>query len=273
MSILTSNEILEALPKITSERQRFDLAAGMKQALEKACNRVFPSRVGQAVTVSQTTTLTVPRHGLRVTDQIRLASSDPSANWNGTFSVLSVPSLDTFTISLTPSVAFASAGEVTMRRVITEVQDTQGGNKIACTYRPVSLVVSVEVSDASNVFQTALDSSLVMLDEDVQGVSYSGFVELRNTTLPYRANKSWREGGRFPRGVRIKYVAGEPTVPADLFIACKRAVAEMVRREEQGGLTSESYDYYSYTMGSAEELSKHFGELSMLIRHYRLPVI
>lgn len=273
MSILTSGEILEALPKITSERQRFDLAAAMKAALEKACNRIFPSRISQATTSNGVTTITIPRHGLSVGNQVRLATGNTSSNWNGLFTVASVTGVDTFTIALTPSGSLASVGEVTCRKVITEVQDTQGGSSFACTNRPVSQVVSVEVSDSLNVLQAALDSSLVMLEEDTDGVSLTGIVWLKGVTLPTRAGKNWREGGRFPRGLRVKYVAGEPFVPADLLAAAKRAVAEMVKREEQGGLTSESYDYYSYTMGTADELSKHFGELAMLIRSYRLPVI
>lgn len=273
MSILTSNELVDLFPSITSERERFDLGAAVSAALERACNRVLAKRLSAATTSGGVTTITVPRHNLSVGDSVRLYTQDTASNWNGTFEVDAVPSIDTFAISLSPDVSLSVAGEVTMRPVRTEVQDTEGGRSFVCNVRPVAEIVSVEVADYDHVFGAALDAENVLLSTETGGVSLSGEVVLRYQVLPVDANGTWRTGNRFPRGLRVKYVSGEPLVPQDILHTVRKAIKQMVSISGRGGKVSESYEDYSYTLGSVEQLSKYFGELHSLIRHYRLPVI
>lgn len=273
MSILTSNELVDLFPAITSERERFDLGAAVSAALERACNRVLAKRLSAASTADGVTTITVPRHNLSVGDSVRLYTQDTALNWNDTFDVASVLSVDTFTIALTPTVSLGVVGEVTMRPVRTEIQDTEGGRSFVCTVRPVAEIVSVEVADYDHVFGAALDAENILLSTETGGVSLGGEVVLRYQSLPVNAGGNWRSGKRFPRGLRVKYVAGEPLVPQDILHTVRKAIKQMVTINARNGKVSESYEDYSYTLGNVEQLSKYFGELHSLIRHYRLPVI
>ena len=272
MSILTSTELIHLLPKVTSDRERFDLGAGMSRALERACNRAFAKRVSAASTDTGVTTVTIPRHGFAVDDELRFYSPNTASNWNGTFTITAVVGVDDFTITLTPDSAISAAGELTVRPIREMILPTNGGHSFFVDPRPVAEVVSVELSTLDHTWADPLESVNVFLADIVRGLSFTGEVFVKDKTLPRRAG-TYRYGGEFPRGVRCKFISGEPIVPQDVVHAAKVAVKNLVKRSEGNAKQSESYDYYSYTTMDSSQLSKLFGELEALIRSYRLPVV
>lgn len=270
VSLLTSAELVSLLPGMTSERERFDLAAGMSAALERATNRVFAKRVSLAVTEEDFTEITIPRHGWAAGDRIRLFALDPESDWDGIFQIASVTGPDRFKISLTPETPLSASGEVTARRVQRAEVSTSGGSRLFLHPRPVAEVVSVQLMNHLGGYEDPLESNLVVLADTTQGVSLSGEVVLRGIRLPENRSGSYRDGRSVAGGALVEFVAGEPIVPADLIHAAKQAIQEVPKRQKRGGKSSERYDYYSYSMMSAAELSEYFGELHSIIRSLRL---
>jgi len=295
MSLLTLTELWSEVPDANSDRELFDLAAGLSQSIARLCNRAIAMRASEAASVDGVATIKVPRHSLSVGQSVSLYSVSDPENWSGVFEVTSVGCIDTFTVTLVDheeppeeTITLEHQGELTVRPVIDAVLPTNGGSSIFLDPRPVAEVLSVELGQSDGTFADPLELEDFGLSEVKQGVSFTGELTLFSGSFPCRsstprsrgflsgglpAGGSFRNGYAMPRGARIRYVSGEPLVPSDLIYACRKLVSAIRKRAKRGDMKSMSYDYFSYTRMSGDELAGLVGEAESIIQSHRLAVM
>lgn len=274
MSILTVEEIHAACPNARSERELFDFAAGITAAFERACNRAIAKRVSNATAQNGTATATIPRHGWRVGQQIVVTAINADAHWEGITEVTSVSGWDVITFQIDSEAESETATEITIRPVRSSVFQTRGTQSLFLDPRPLADVVSVELGKGDGTYETALDASTYALGDLVDGVSLTGELVLYGRRFPERRG-TYRQGGYINAGARVAYVSGEPIPPSDLIYGARKAIKTQWERKDKknADLQSESYDYYSYSRMSTEQLAAMFGELESIIRSHKIAVI
>jgi len=274
MSILTVDEIHAVCRDPQSERELFDFAAGISAALEKACNRVFARRASNATAANGTASATIPRHGFRVGQSIKVAAINAASHWDGITTVASVTGYDALTFEIDSELASETATEISIRAVRSNVFQTQGGSILMLHPRPVADITSVEIGKGDGTYDAALATSAYALGDQLDGVSYSGELVLYSDLFPKRLG-DYAGGSLRTAGARVGYVCGEPIVPPDLVYGAQRAMKSVweKRLKKNTDLQSESYDYYSYSRMGTEQLREMFGEFESIIRSHRLALM
>lgn len=129
----------------------------------------------------------------------------------------------------------------------TEFYDGDGYRDIGLRQRPVTAITSVWIDpegyygDGSGSFTTS--------DLQVAGEDYA--LVRNNLTLSKTGLLRW---GRWPRGtgnIKVTYVGGYTTVPADIQLAVHQVAAWIRKTAEHGGssLASENLGDYGYALG------------------------
>lgn len=274
MSILTVDEMWAACPGAKSERELFDFASGVCVALERATNRVIARRAINATAASGVATVTVPRHGWRTGQSVRVVALNAAEHWDGVFVITGTPDVDSLTFAIESEEVSESAIELSLRPVRTATLQTRGGSSLFLDPRPLAEVLTIELGVGDGTFDDPLLATDHGLGDVTGGVSLSGELVLYSRNFPER--KGDYRGGRYVNaGVRVTYVCGEDVAPPDLVYACGRAMATVWARsrKKNADFKSESYDYYSYSRMSRGELAELFGEVESIILSYRLAVI
>jgi len=74
--------------------------------------------------------------------------------------------------------------------------------------------------------------------------------------------------------IKVVYVAGWATVPADIQFAANKLVVSMVQAMDQGGrLESENIEDYSYRLAGSEDEGKFLDSVKGSLAHYKRIVI
>lgn len=274
MSILTVDEMWAACPEAKSERELYDFASGVCVALERATNRAIARRAVNATAASGVATVTVPRHGWRTGQSVRVVALNADAFWDGVFVIIGTPDVDTLTFAITGVASPDAAIELSLRPVRVATLQTRGGSSLFLDPRPLGEVLSVELGAGDGTFSDPLLATQHGLGDVIGGVSLTGELVLYSQTFPERVG-DYRGGRYVNAGVRVAYVSGEEVAPPDLVYACGRAMATVWSRsrKKNADFKSESYDYYSYSRMSRGELAELFGEVESIIFSYRLAVI
>jgi hypothetical protein len=267
MALATLGEVRAAVGSTPSDSVLMDRLAGVSAGIERYCNRAFPKRVS-AVAVSGTDlSLTIPRHGFMAGDFVVLKSSTGNEDIDGTHEITSVASEHVFTIDTTVTEDEIEGIEITARKRREAIRPTRGGRSMFLDPLPVSEVISLSLSDGAQGW-TLLEATAYDLAEKTDGLSTSGEVMLYSKAFP-----SYRDGGVYPAGMKAVFVSGAAWVQPDIVQACIAVCKTIDKRQRSAGLSSESYDYYSYTRMTSTELKQLFGEVESTLTHYRITAV
>ncbi|MEM1225912.1 MAG: hypothetical protein AAGJ40_09445 [Planctomycetota bacterium] len=245
------------------------VAAGLSDALSRACNRVFARYVESITADGTTTVVTSFRHGLSAGDRVSIATEGGSSPLDGSVQTVAATNLtlDTFEIASAMTSAEATAiGSATMRPVVDEVHRTRCVDSIFVQCRPLAEVVSLETHDGSQSYTTVAATDYSVVGPFKDGVSLSGEVALLEDQFPDGSlNGRWD-----PIGAKISYVAGEPTIPSGVEYLMTNMLNGLYGRLTASGFQSENIDYYSYSRLSTAEIGTLFGEADQIIKSYRI---
>lgn len=193
---------------------------------------------------------------------------------------------DTKLLQLIPQ-AIAIAEAETRRKytqaTYTELHGGNGTSRLQLLNPPVASITSIHV-DADRTFGA---STLLTADTDYVFDSDNGVVYRIGSWWPsvLRHTRGQVSGGYLQYGsrslvateapafqnIQVIYVGGNSTCPEDVKFGIISIVALIRIQQDRGGpLTSESLDYYSYTLAGHEESSRHLASArSALARHWR----
>jgi len=172
----------------------------------------------------------------------------------------------------------------------TEYYSGSGNQVIVLNQTPVQSITSVS-EDSDGYFGDGTDAfpaaSLL-----VEGTDYvlrkddATATEVSKSGILYRIGKAWPRPYSRLRGqlasapglglgnIKVVYVAGWATVPADIQFAANKLVTSMLQsRSLQGPLESESIEDYSYTIAGAEDQSKMLDSVKGSLSRYKRIVI
>jgi hypothetical protein len=267
MALATLGEVRAAVGSTQSDSVLMDRLAGVSAAIERYCNRAFPKRVSAVAVASGVLSLTIPRHGFMAGDVVVVKSSTANSSLDGTKTIASVVSEHVFTITTTLTEDEIEGLEITVRKRRESIRPTRGGRSMFLDPLPVSEVVSLSLSDGAQGW-TLLETTEYDLAEKTDGLSTSGEVILYTKAFP-----SYRDGRIYPSGMKAVFVSGAAWVQPDIVQACLAVCKTIDKRQRSAGLSSESYDYYSYTRMTSTELKQLFGEVESTLTHYRITAV
>ena len=172
----------------------------------------------------------------------------------------------------------------------TEYYSGSGDQIIVLNQTPVQSIPSVNedsggyYGDGTDVFPA---SSLL-----VEGTDYvlrkddATNTEVSKSGILYRIGKAWPRPYSRLRGqlasapglglgnIKVVYVAGWATVPADITFAANKLVTSMLAsRKLQGRVESESIEDYSYTLAGADDEAKMLDSVKGSLARYKKVVI
>jgi len=172
----------------------------------------------------------------------------------------------------------------------TEYYSGAGNQSLVLNQTPVQSITSVN-EDRDGYYGDGTDafpaSSLL-----VEGTDYvlrkddATATELSKSGILYRIGKAWPRPYSRLRGqlasapglglgnIKVVYVAGWTTVPADIQFAANKLVTSMLQsRGLQGPLESESIEDYSYTIAGAEDQASMLDSVKSSLARYKRIVI
>lgn len=232
-------------------------------------SRAIRSYLGQylggqisSVTAASPGVLTSPGHALNTGDMIVIALSTTTPSLDGPQTVTRIDE-NRFHLGVNVSDA-GLEGTGTFARSYTEYLEGSGGRTVAVRERPVREITdlwldeSAAYGEASGAFAAATKLTAGI---DYNLVRDGSFAEPGKSGLIVRLGRSWsrphehRDGllsaqpARANGNIKVTYVAGYVSIPADLALAVHQLVAQ-IRRASSLGMApqSESYDYYRYTL-------------------------
>ncbi|MFO0919441.1 MAG: phage head-tail connector protein [Planctomycetaceae bacterium] len=170
-----------------------------------------------------------------------------------------------------------------------EFYSGDGTNIIRLRQSPVQSITSLYLDNAGffgkapNSFAAASQLSEgadFVLDRDNNSAT-----EKSTSGILWRINGAWDRPSSRVNGtlstipgnamgnVKVTYVAGYATVPADIQAACIQAVAQFREMQVVGLSQSENYEDYSYTLADPSVQEKVMGSMKSLLKPYRKFVI
>lgn len=267
--LIRLSEARTALGGFLGDEKIVAITSGIGDSLHVTCNRMFPKQVESVAGSGSTATLTVYRHGLQAGSKVSLASPTGDTTLDiATATVLATGlTADAFQVTLPTGTVTASANpNLTMRKVLTQINQTRGETSTFVPYRPLASVVSMSRPDGSGGWTAYPAASYVIAGGTNDGLSLSGEIALVGERLA-----SGLYGERWhPAGVRIEYVAGEPVLPERARYFMTNAISAVYGRLTASGMQSENIDYYSYSRLSSSEVGQLFGESDQIIRQLRI---
>lgn len=231
----------------------------------------------QAATAANPTVITCAGHGLETGDSITIAHSNTTPTIDGARTVTRLTD-DTFTVPVTVTVA-GTAG--TFARSYTEYYDGTGQREFQLAQRPVLSITSL-YEDPSAARGQATDafaaSTLLTAGTDYSFSGLTGWVTRLNGvwTRPTYRDAGMLVGypGSSNGSIKVTYVAGYVTIPADIVLACCQMVAECRRTAPAGAaLQSESFYGYSYSLQSGADAVEQLTSAKRLLAKYKPIVI
>lgn len=258
-------------------------SAAIRSYLHRYCGGLITGNSVAAASV-----VTAVGHGLKTGDVIVIYGSNSTVTIDGERIVTQIDD-DTFSVpvdtdeGVTP--AAGTAGYYV--RKYTEYYSGNGCRNLHLRETPVLSVSSVYLDptgyygQGANAFaaETLLVAGTdyaVRLEAD--GIGRSGVVE--------KIAGSWSgvymrsPGGLTARmskasgNIKTTYTAGYAPIPADLQEACNQYAAKVRAMGDRGGpLSSEQYDYYSYTLAQNHDKSDLFGSIRGMLAPYRPAIV
>lgn len=171
----------------------------------------------------------------------------------------------------------------------TEFYSGDGTNVIRLRQAPVQSITSLYLDNAgffgqpSGVFGTS--SQLIEGTDFVLNRDNNSATEKSTSGIVWRINGSWDRPSARVNGtlstipgnamgnIKVTYVGGYATVPADLQAACIQAVATFRSMQIVGMTQSESYEDYSYTLADPVTQEQVMGSVKSLLKPYKKFVI
>lgn len=269
MSLITLDELRNAVGKSPSDRVLMDRIAGVSAAIERYCNRAFAKRVsGVAVDTAGVLSLTIPRHGIEPGATIVVKTSTGVSALDGNRTALTTGRTEhVLTIASALTENDLEGVEITVRQRRELIRPTRGGRTLFLDPLPIAEVNAVSLADGSGGWE-ALESTGYSLSETRDGLSLIG--ELMLTDRYFLTSVS---GGVYPSGAKVTFVSGAAWVQSDIAQACLAVCKTIDKRQRSAGLSSERYDYYSYTRLGSAELKELFGEVESTLIHYRITAV
>ncbi|WP_339730097.1 phage head-tail connector protein [uncultured Gimesia sp.] len=172
----------------------------------------------------------------------------------------------------------------------TEYYSGSGNQVIVLNQTPVQSITSVN-EDSDGYFGDGTDAfpatSLLFEGTDyVLRKDDATATEVSKSGILYRIGKAWPRPSSRLRGqlssapglglgnLKVVYVAGWATVPADIQFAANKLVTSMLESIDAGGrLESESIEDYSYTLSGAEAAGKFLDSIKGSLSRYKRVVI
>ena len=168
----------------------------------------------------------------------------------------------------------------------TEFYCGDGGRALVLRQRPVQSITSIHVDnqgffgEASGAFS---DDSLLAAGEDYAlQRDHASDVEQSHSGIVLRMGAVWpaaparfrgllAQGARRGIGnVKVEYVAGYATPPADLVLAANNLIAVLRRTASAGApIRSERLDYYSYNLGGDSAAARQLGAIRSTLARYK----
>lgn len=272
MSLATISELqarLEDGSSLSSATLAPYLAA-VTSAIERYCNSYFGRRPSSIV-AGDAAKFICPGHGLQTGDYVKI-TGETDTNLNGTHEVTVVPgNPESFTIDVTTAET-TSTGLV--RRRMTRVLNTRGGEHVTLEPRPVGEVTEVKESSTPNVFttSTALLATSYMLDLDAETHSVSGILYRLDGEWPYRISRTLNKTRQIALGaLQVQFIPGAPIMPPDIIDAAVRFAALVYEQGSSEPVASENLEYYSYSLLTGEAAaSVPHSLVASLNRHRRI---
>lgn len=172
----------------------------------------------------------------------------------------------------------------------TEYYSGTGDQTLILKQTPVQSITSVN-EDRDGFYGDGTDAfpASTLL---VEGTDYvlrkddASATEVSKSGILYRINSAWPRPYSRKRGqiasspgiamgnIKVVYVAGWETVPADITFAANKLVTSMLQSLDAGGrLESESIEDYSYTLAGVEDESKMLDSVKGSLARYKKVVI
>lgn len=172
----------------------------------------------------------------------------------------------------------------------TEYYDGSGDKVLLLNQTPVQSITSVHLDsdgyygDGTDAFPAS--SALVEGTDFVLRKDDATATEVSKSGILYHTGKGWprpfsrRQGqltsspGSGMGNIKVVYVAGWATVPADIQFAANKVVVSMIgERDKAGRLQSENIEDYSYTLVSGEEEAQALDSVKGSLARYKRIVI
>ena len=273
--MLTTLNYAESATGLTGENA-VNLASGLFASIERACNRVF-ARVIESIDVvdgGDSVEVCQYRHRMKPGDKVSLASTSRSSDLDIVGAVILSEGFgrDQYRIAAPEGVTIAAEDidgvDFYSRPHWTEIRRTRKGSTSAFVQKlPLMEVVKLSVPDGDGGWEEVLAEDYLIAGVMQGEASITGEVSLVSSTFSGAFNGDLYH----PAGVQIEYVAGEPEPPEDAIYAMREILKVATRRNKQSDIQSESYDYYSYSRLSADQIGTLFGEAERIIRELRIP--
>lgn len=172
----------------------------------------------------------------------------------------------------------------------TEYYSGTGKQILVLNQTPVQSILSVH-EDADGYFENGTDafptSSVLAEGKDfVLRKDNASDNEVCKSGILYRIGKAWprpftHRHGQLALGpglglgnIKVVYVAGWTTIPADIQFAISKLVTSMLEtRNKSGRLESESIEDYSYSLSGVGESDKMLDSVKSSLSHYKKVVI
>lgn len=171
----------------------------------------------------------------------------------------------------------------------TEFYSGDGTNIIRLRQTPVQSITSLYLDNAG--FFGTVSGSFASASQLIEGTDFvlnrdnNSATEKSTSGIVWRINGSWDRPSSRVNGtlstipgsamgnIKVTYVGGYATVPADIQGACIQAVAMFRAMPVVGLAQSENYEDYSYTLADPSAQEKIMGSLKSLLKPYRRFVI
>lgn len=172
----------------------------------------------------------------------------------------------------------------------TEYYSGTGDKVLLLNQAPVQSITSIHL-DADGYYGEGTDafpdsSELVEGTDFVLRKDHATNAEVSKSGILYHTGKGWPRPASRLQGqltsspglglgnIKVVYIAGWETVPADIQFAANKLVTSMVKSMDSGGrLESESIEDYSYTLAGSEEEGKFLDSVKGSLAHYKRIVI
>lgn len=282
--MLVSLDRLKSFLGITTTATDDQLAQWLAQASWGVRNEIQQDIgwVIQSVSVASPGVVTCYGHGLETGDTIVIAHSGTTPTLDGSRTVTRLTD-DTFSVGVNVT-ASGVDGLGTFCKTYTEYYGGTGVRELLLRQRPIRSVSSVyedgsaAYGDGTNAFAA---STLLVAGTDYNIRRDNG--QVGASGMLTRIGSYWRRpmqstcgllvssAGDGNGNIKVTYTAGYTTIPANIQQAVCVLVGEIKRTAATGGagLQSESFDFYSYSLASADPSGPALTTVKGLLKTYK----
>ncbi|WP_417744834.1 hypothetical protein [Rosistilla oblonga] len=241
-----------------------DMLAASIESIEKEINRYIGRSVESATVDGDNITFVSCGHGLRAGDIVRV-HGDTAID----ATVVSVASRHEFTASGLDSDV---SGKTLSKHFIDQLMPSYGGEIAWLRPATVQEILSLSVRSCGSEYTELETTEYQLLDSgssDAQG-------EVLRISGTWPVNVSRSRFGRIidryamPAGIKASWVGGYVSIPSLLSVCVLQMIQLLIESSEDSGLTSETYDYYTWTRTASDAVFRLPGAIKSNLETFKV---